>query len=158
MGKVLFSQVCFCLQEGEGVPQITGPWSFPGGGGTPGLWSQVLSWGSGVLLSWSWTRGRGGGTPVRSYAQGTPLPLARTRMGYPPLPWPGLGQGYTPPLHPSPWTSMGYFTPPRPPPPGRTHHGLDTARAVCLLRFHVGRFFFLFYDFRKYGPEMVLRV
>ena len=62
-----------------GTPLASGPTSFPGGGGTSGLWSQVLFWGG---TPWPlvpgpfWRKGvphtRTGGTPSKD--RGTPPP------------------------------------------------------------------------------------
>ena len=118
MGKVLFSQVCVCLQwnRWEVVSQITGPRSL-----VPGpfrirareLSCPGASQGGGmvgVALSLLETR-----TSIRS-----PPPPARTRPGptsSPYLPSPLL---YLPPL------------------PGRALHSQDLARAICLLHFRAG--------------------
>ena len=120
-------------REEGGALQLTGPWSLvpcPFLGkwvGNLGVWSQVLflvlARGKGVTQSGPKT-----GVPLSF-----PLPI--------PLPRPGPGQRYLP--FPLARTRTG--VPPHLPlpPHGRTRHAQDTARAVCLMRFHAGglRFF-----------------
>ena len=112
----MFWQASVCLSTGRrgGGTLLTGSWSlvsgprsFPGGGGRgyASLWPQVHSRRKGVSLSWFWLEGMGvplswpwpWGREVGDYSSQDPIPPARARIGVPLHP---LGQGYPlPPGH-----------------------------------------------------------
>ena len=75
------------------------------------------------------------------------------------LPFPGqICPPSPPPLYP-PFPPVRPLSPlsPSPPslPPGRTHHGQDTVRAVCLLRFHEEGLSCYFYHHRLHQYQML---
>ena len=124
----------------RGYPMASGP------GSLPGLWSQVLSGRRGYPSLWSQILSGGGGT--------YPGPGLGEWVPYPSPAW-GRERGYPRTGHPS--------HVPTPPPPGRTrtgvtplgktrtgathsdstHHGQDTAWAVCLYGSRRRTFLFL---------------